>query len=82
MRFDLSRPSVYRCEGKRWEHDINHEALTLAEQHGFIKTAGSDFHIESQAGLAGMIAEDAIEDQYMLRDYLRSKKQKLNHEVR
>ncbi len=29
-----------------------------------------------------MIAEDAIEDQYMLRDYLRSKKQKLIHEVR
>ena len=59
-----------------------HEALTLADQYGFIKTAGSDFHIESQVGSAGMIVGDAIEDQYMLRDFLRSKKQKLIHEVR
>ncbi len=35
-----------------------------------IKTAGSDFHIYSQAGDAGMIIPDYISDQFMLRDWL------------
>ena len=47
------------------------DALKLAVDNEKIKTSGSDFHIKGQAGLAGMIVPDNIEDQFMLRDYLR-----------
>jgi hypothetical protein len=47
------------------------EALELANKHQKLKSAGSDFHIVKQAGLAGMVVPDNIEDQFMLRDYLR-----------
>ena len=46
------------------------ETMELAESNNKIKTAGSDFHIKDQAGLAGMIIPDDITDQFMLRDYL------------
>ena len=52
------------------------DALRLAEENGKLKTSGSDFHVERQAGVAGMIVPDDIEDQFMLRDYLRT-----NHAV-
>ena len=48
------------------------EAVRLAEENGKIKTSGSDFHVERQAGVAGMIVADDIADQFMLRDFLRS----------
>ncbi len=51
------------------------ECLNLAEQNDKIKTSGSDFHFEGQAGLAGMIMPDYINDQFMLRDYLKNEKQ-------
>lgn len=47
------------------------DALQLANQHQKLKSSGSDFHVVKQAGLAGMIVPDDIEDQFMLRDYLR-----------
>ena len=50
------------------------DALKLASDNGKIKTSGSDFHIKDQAGLAGMIISDDINDQFMLRDYLRENK--------
>ena len=50
------------------------EALKLAEDNGKLKTSGSDFHIKDQAGLAGMIIPDEINDQFMLRDYIRENK--------
>ena len=52
------------------------EAVRLAEENGKLKTAGSDLHVERQAGVAGMIVPDDIVDQFMLRDYLRT-----NHAV-
>ena len=50
------------------------DALKLAVDNNKIKTSGSDFHIKDQAGLAGMIVPDYIEDQFMLRDYLKENK--------
>ena len=50
------------------------DALKLATEHNKIKTAGSDFHVWQQAGLAGMLVPDNIEDQFMLRDFLRQRK--------
>lgn len=50
------------------------EGLALADSHGLRKTAGSDFHVVSQAGNAGLIVPDSITDQFMLRDHLRSSK--------
>lgn len=47
------------------------DALKLAQDNNKIKTSGSDFHVEKQAGLAGMIIPDNIDDQFMLRDYLK-----------
>ncbi len=47
------------------------DTLKLAVDNNLIKIAGSDFHINSQAGDAGMIVPDDIKDQFMLRDYLR-----------
>lgn len=53
--------------------DARFEAsLKLAEDNRILKTSGSDFHIESQADASGMIVPDNINDQFMLRDYLRS----------
>lgn len=48
------------------------DCIKLVADNGKIKTAGSDFHVEMQAGSAGMIVPDEIEDQFMLRDYLRT----------
>lgn len=50
------------------------DALKLAHENGKLKTSGSDFHVETQAGLAGMIVPDDIEDQFMLRDHLKTGK--------
>lgn len=50
------------------------EAFEVAEKNDKIKTSGSDFHINVQAGLAGLIVPDEINDQFMLRDYLKTKK--------
>ena len=51
------------------------DAMALAKENNKIKTSGSDFHIIDQAGLAGMIVPDSIEDQFMLRDYLKNGEQ-------
>ena len=48
------------------------DALRLAEENGKLMTSGSDFHVNMQAGVAGMIVPDDIGDQFMLRDYLRT----------
>ena len=50
------------------------ESLQRALKNNKIKPAGSDFHINEQAGLAGMVIPDYINDQFMLRDYLKEKK--------
>lgn len=50
------------------------DALKLAIDNKKIKTSGSDFHVERQAGLAGMIVPDHIVNQFMLRDFLRQNK--------
>ena len=50
------------------------EAFKMAEDNDKIKTSGSDFHVNVQAGLAGMVIPDNIENQFMLRDYLKTKK--------
>lgn len=50
------------------------DALKLASDNKKLKTSGSDFHIKDQAGLAGMIVPDYINDQFMLRDFLRENK--------
>ena len=50
------------------------DALKFAVDNEKIKTSGSDFHIKDQAGLAGMIVPDYIDDQFMLRDYLKENK--------
>lgn len=50
------------------------DALKLAVDNGKIKTAGSDFHIKAQAGVAGMIIPDDIDDQFKLRDFLKENK--------
>ncbi len=56
------------------------QALMLADQNSLLKTAGSDFHIQDQAGNAGMIVPNDIENQFMLRDYLRKKETIIFHE--
>ena len=50
------------------------EAFKMAEDNDKLKTSGSDFHVNVQAGLAGMIVPDLIENQFMLRDYLKTKR--------
>lgn len=50
------------------------DALALALDNRKIKTSGSDFHCEGQAGLAGLIVPDTVADQFSLRDYLRTEK--------
>ena len=47
------------------------ECMKLAEENNLLKTSGSDFHVDFQADVAGMIVPDDINDQFMLRDYLR-----------
>lgn len=47
------------------------DSLKLAEQNNLLKTSGSDFHFDVQADASGMIVPDDINDQFMLRDYLR-----------
>lgn len=53
------------------------DCMKLARENGKLKTSGCDFHVESQAGLAGMEIPDNITDQFMLRDYLKSGKCKI-----
>jgi hypothetical protein len=48
------------------------KAIALAEEHNLLKTAGSDFHVVSQAGNSAMIFPDDVIDQFMIRDYLKS----------
>ena len=48
------------------------EAVNFAKEHQLLQTGGCDFHYPHQAGLGGMILPDTIEDQFMLRDYLRT----------
>lgn len=48
------------------------DAQTYAREIGKLQTGGSDFHYPQEAGHAGMIIPDTIEDQFMLRDYLRT----------
>lgn len=48
------------------------EAVSFAEKYQLLQTGGCDFHYPHQAGLGGMILPDTIEDQFMLRDYLRT----------
>lgn len=50
------------------------DTLNLAIQNNKLKTAGSDFHIKQQAGDAGLIIPDYINDQFSLRDYIKSQK--------
>lgn len=50
------------------------DALQYAKEIGKLQTGGSDFHYPQQAGAAGMLLPDTIEDQFMLRDYLRTHK--------
>ena len=50
------------------------DTLQLAIDNNLLKTAGSDFHIKSQQGDAYCIIPDDIEDQFMLRDYIRTGK--------
>ncbi len=53
------------------------DALKLAEENNLLKTAGSDFHIKSQAGNAGLIVPDHISDQFMIRDYIKTGQAKI-----
>lgn len=48
------------------------EATSFADENNLLKSSGSDFHEESQAGLAGMVLPESVNDQFMLRDYLKS----------
>lgn len=48
------------------------EAVRIAKEHNLIITGGCDYHYPQQAGMGGMILPDTIEDQFMLRDDLRS----------
>lgn len=48
------------------------DAVKLAEENNLLKTAGSDFHVISQAGNSAMIFPDDVSDQFMIRDYLKS----------
>lgn len=49
------------------------EAVRIAKENHLIITGGCDFHYPQQAGMGGMILPDTIEDQFMLRDYLRTR---------
>lgn len=46
------------------------ESVELARTNNKLMTSGSDFHVQSQVGNAGMIVPDEISDQFQLRDYL------------
>lgn len=48
------------------------EAFALSEENSLLKSSGSDLHVKSQVGRAGMIVPDDIDNQFMLRDYLKS----------
>lgn len=53
------------------------DAIKLAKDNNLLMTAGSDFHVKSQAGNAGLIVPDDISDQFMLRDYIKMGKAKI-----
>ena len=53
------------------------DAVKLARENGKIMTSGSDFHVNGQAGAAGMIIPDHIEDQFALRDFLKTAEPKI-----
>ncbi len=48
------------------------DAIKLAEDNKLLMTAGSDFHVSSQAGNAGLIVPDDISDQFELRDFIKT----------
>lgn len=48
------------------------ETLKIALENNKIKVSGSDFHLAEEVGIAGMIIPDYIDDQFMLRDYLKN----------
>ena len=52
-------------------------AVRLARENNKIMTSGSDFHVNGQAGAAGMVIPDSICDQFMLRDFLKSGEPKI-----
>lgn len=49
-------------------------ANPLADENGLLKTAGTDFHGKAQAGMLWTVVPDCIEDQFMLRDFIKSGK--------
>ena len=53
------------------------DAIRLARENDKIMTSGSDFHVNGQAGAAGMIIPDHIQDQFMLRDFLKTGEPKI-----
>ena len=50
------------------------KTLSLTDQYNLLKTVGTDFHIEMQAGLVWADIPDDIKDQFALRDYLKNGK--------
>lgn len=62
---------IYNSHNK---FDPQFERITaIAEENNLIKTAGSDFHEAETHIASGMIIPDEINDQFMLRDYLKRK---------
>ena len=49
-------------------------SVRLADENRKLKTSGSDFHSVEQAGSAGIVIPDTVENQFMLRDYLKEGK--------
>lgn len=48
--------------------------IPLTDRYNLLKTAGTDFHVEMQAGLVYIEMPEKIEDQFMLRDYIKNGK--------
>ena len=55
------------------------DTVPLIDKYKLLKTAGSDFHIEMQAGLVYVTVPDEIEDQFMLRNYIKSGKTEISN---
>lgn len=47
------------------------QSLRFAEENNLLKTAGSDFHVASQAGNTAMLFSENTENQFMIRDCLK-----------
>lgn len=54
--------------------DRSEDAKKYADELGVLQTGGSDFHYPEQAGVASVYIPDEVEDQFMLRDYIRANK--------